>query len=80
MRTALSCTVVLQSVSQNIFFELVVLMLSKQLNFVDFRETIELLSSIAIDKDGNGEITSEEMGAYIRSFNDGHEEELENVS
>ena len=55
-------------------------MLSKQLNFVDFRETIELLSSIAIDKDGNGEITSEEMGVYIRSFNDGHEEELENVS
>ena len=55
-------------------------MLSKQLNFVDFRETIELRSSIAIDKDGNGEITSEEMGAYIRSFNDGHEEELENVS
>ena len=55
-------------------------MLSKQLNSVDFHETIELLSCIAIDKDRNGEITSEEMGAYIRSFSDGHEEELENVN
>ena len=45
------------------------------------RNAITIISFlIAIDKDGNGEITSEEMAEYIRSFNEGHEEELENVS
>ena len=41
---------------------------------------MQSLSCIAIDKDSNGEITSEEMAAYIRSFNEGHEEDLGNVS